>query len=166
MLQRLTAAGVVACLACSNGDPNGPEGPDCITIEGAGQLTGDINKLTGDGVFTFDGVDRDVEVGLYLFSTVPEADGLRVDTQYQFNFDNGDTFLTRHEAFFEPSLEPDRYTFRSPLLVVAGAGLFADQVGKTPMTLTAVIQYGPPLNPGDLPTTEETFNVGGNLCPG
>jgi hypothetical protein len=167
ILRTLTAACAVGFLGCSgNADPGGPDDPTCIIIQGVGQLSGDRDKLTGDHVISFDGVERPGEVGLYLFSMAPEEGGIRVDTQYQFNWDNGDTFLTREDAFFEPSFEADRYTFKSELLFVAGAGIFADQVGKKRLTLNAVIQFGPPPNPGDLQSAEETFDIGGSICSG
>ncbi len=164
-----TAACTVAALACSSdGEPNGPDNSLCIIIEGSGQLVGDRSVLAGDGVFAFDDVDRPVEVGLYLFEMRDVEGGMRVDTQYQFTWENGDSFLTRDDAFFQPTIDVgvDRYTFKSEMLVVAGAGLFADQVGRKPLVLTATIEFGPPLTPGGRRTAEESFSVGGRVCPG
>ena len=162
----MTVGCTITALGCSSNGGTAPDDADCITIQGSAQLTGNRAELMGNGVFSFNGVDRPVEAGLYLFAMREVPGGMFVDTQYQFNWDNGDSFLTRDEAFFQPGFEANQYTFKTELLFVAGAGVFADQVGKKPLKLTAIIEFGPPANPGELQTAEESFDVGGRICPG
>ena len=166
LFRLMTVSCTITALGCSSNGGTEPNGAGCITIQGSAQLTGSSAELMGNGVFRFDDEDRPVEVGLYLFEMQETPGGMFVDTQYQFHWDNGDFFLTRDWAFFEPLFEANQYRFKTELLFVAGAGIFADQVGKKPLTLTAVIEFGPPPNPGDLQTAEETFDIGGGICPG
>lgn len=163
----MTASCTITALGCSStGGTVPPDDAGCIRIQGSAQLTGNTGEMMGNGVFRFDDEDRPVDVGLYLFEMREDPEGIFVDTQYQFHWDNGDSFVTRDWAFFEPGFEADQYRFKTELLFVEGAGIFADQVGKKPLTLTAVIEFGPPPNPGDAQTTEQTFDIGGSICPG
>ena len=162
----MTASCTILALGCSSEEGTEPNGEGCVRIQGSAQLTGNRAELMGNGVFRFDDEDRPAEVGLYLLEMREAPGGIFVDTQYQFHWDNGDSFVTRDEAFFEPGFEADQYTFNTELSFVAGAGLFADQVGKKPLALTAIIEFGPPPNPGDLQTTEQSFDIGGSICPG
>ena len=163
----MTASCAITALGCSsNGGTTEFDDADCIRIQGSAQLTGNRAELAGNGVFRFDDEDRPVEVGLYLREMREVPDGMFVDTQYQFHWDNGDSFVTRDEAFFQPGFEADQYTFNTELLVVAGTGVFADQVGKKTLALTAIIEFGPPPNPGDPQTADQSFDIGGSLCPG
>ena len=161
----LTVSCTVTALGCSSDGGTEPDDASGITIEGSAKVTGDRAKLTGSGVFRFDDEDRPAEVGLYLFDMREVPDGIFVDTQYQFIWENGDSFLTVDEVFFQPSLNADEYTFKVQMKITLGSGLFADQVGKQPLSLTATIQFSPPENPGDLRRTQESFTVGGQICP-
>ena len=161
----MTASCTIAALGCSSDGGTDPDDASCITIEGSAQLTGDRHTLMGNGVFRFDDEDRPVEVGLYLFEMREGQGGIFVDTQYQFTWENGDFFLTVDKVFFQPSLNADEYRFNVAMKITMGSGLFADQVGKQPLTLTATIQFGPPENPGGARSTQESFTVGGDICP-
>lgn len=161
----MTASCTITVLGCSSDGGTEPDDASCITIEGSAQLTGDRHTLHGNGVFRFDDEDRPAEVGLYLFDMREAPGGIFVDTQYQFIWENGDSFLTVDQVFFQPSLNADEYTFKVQMKITLGSGLFADQVGKQPLSLSATIQFGPPENPGDPRSTQESFTVGGDICP-
>ena len=161
----MTVSCTITALGCSSDGGTEPDDASCITIEGSAQLTGDRHTLHGDGVFRFDDDDRPAEVGLYLFEMREGQGGIFVDTQYQFTWENGDFFLTVDKVFFQPSLYADEYRFNVQMKITMGSGLFADQVGKQPLTLTATIQFGPPENPGGARTAQESFTVGGKICP-
>ena len=162
----MTVSCTITALGCSSDGGTEPDDRSCITIEGSAQMTGDRDKLMGNGVFRFDDDDRPAEVGVYLFEMREVPDGIFVDTQYQFIWENGDSFLTVDEVFFQPGLHAGEYTFQVRMKITLGSGLFADQIGKKPLTLNATIEFGPPTNPGDLRTVKESFDMGGRVCPG
>ena len=164
-LRATAAAGCLIAAACSsNTQATGPDENLCITVRGEGQTSGDRHKLRGDGVFRFDGVERNVKIGLYLFEMREGDGGIHVATQYQFNWDNGDSFLTSDDVFFEPGLEPDQFRFSVKMRIVSGSGIFAGQEGQDPISLDATIRFGAPRNPGDARSAEEQFTVSGEIC--
>ncbi len=158
---------ILMASACQSTEaPNAPA-PDlaCVQITGAGTTNGDRNLLKGDGVFRFGDTERAGKVGLYLFAMTPAVnDGFDVDTQYQFHWDGGDSFLTKDQVYFEPVLEPDTYRFSVQMTIVVGSGIFAGMIGQKPLVLTAEMKFGPPANPGDAMTAVEQFEVGGTIC--
>lgn len=154
-------------VACASEE--GGTGPDpqvqCVAVNGAGQTEGDRTRLVGVGNFTFDGLARPADVGLYLFEIHPGPnEGLLIDTQYQFNWDNGDSFLSRDEIFFERTLEDDNYRFSVAMTVVSGSGMFAGFEGRKPIGLTGQMRFGPPVEPGDPPSAFESFSIQGTVC--
>ena len=113
------------------GEELGPNEDSCIVVQGTGHLVGDRLKLKGEATVTFDGVERHASVGLYLFQMTENPDGgMTVSTQYQFNWDNGDSFLSKDQASFEPDIEPDTWRFNVKLEIVAGFGLFEGKEGE------------------------------------
>ena len=164
-LRTTAAAGCLIAAACSSSTPaTGPDENVCITLRGEGQTSGDRNKLRGDGVFSLGDVEQNVKVGLYLFEMREGQDGIHVATQYQFNWDNGDSFLTSDDVFFEPGLEPDEFRFSVKMRIVSGSGIFAGKEGQSPISLDATIRFGAPRNPGDARSAEEEFTVSGKVC--
>ena len=165
LLRTTAAAGCLIAAACSSSTQAvGPDENVCITVRGEGQTSGDRHKLRGEGVFRFGDVERNVKIGLYLFEMREGDGGIHVATQYQFNWDNGDSFLTSDNVFFEPGLEPDQFRFSVRMRIVSGSGIFAGQVGQDPIALDATIRFGAPRNPGDARSVEEQFTVSGLVC--
>jgi len=153
-------------VGCSGGtDAVMPPANACMAILGSGETHGDRNKLMGTGTFTFDGVQLTGQVGLYLFEMRAASNGgYDVDTQYQFIWDNGDSFLTSDKVFFEPGLEPDLFRFKVRMTIVSGTGRFAGHVGEQPIALNAEIRFGPPPTPADPKTADESFQINGSVC--
>ena len=160
----MTASCTIAALGCSSDAGTEPDDASCIAIEGSAQLTGDRHTLHGNGVFRFDDEARPVAVGLYLFEMREDRGGILVDTVYQFLWENGDSFLAADRVFFDPTLHADEYTFQVQMKITLGSGLFADQVGKQPLSLSATFRFGPPENPGDPRSAQESFTVSGRIC--
>ena len=160
----VATAGLIAVGCSADSPPIGPGDSACVTLRGEGQTSGDRHKLAGEGIFRFGDVVRNATVGLYLFQMREADGGIHVDTQYQFNWDNGDSFLTSDAVFFEPGLRPDEHTFEVKMRIVSGSGIFANMEGQNPVTLTATMQFGAPRNPGDARSAEEQFSVSGELC--
>ena len=159
------AAGCLIAAACSSSTQAiGPDENICITVRGEGQTSGDRNKLTGEGVLHLDDIERNVKIGLYLFEMREGDGGIHVATQYQFIWDNGDSFLTSDDVFFEPGLEPDQFRFSVKMRIVSGTGMFAGREGQAPIALDATIRFGAPRNPGDVRSAEEQFTVSGEIC--
>jgi len=152
--------------ACGGeGDPTNALGNLCLSIRGSGETVGDRNRLMGNGMFTIGNEQLPAEVGLYLFEMSPAANGgMDVETEYQFNWDNGDSFLSQDEVFFEPTLIADRYTFNVRMTIISGTGRFKGLAGQQPIALSAIIEFGPPANPGDPRSAREEFTVGGSVC--
>lgn len=154
-----------ACGAEDTGTRPDPE-VQCVAVRGSGATEGDRTRLVGTGDFTFDGVTRPAEVGLYLFEIRPGPnDGLLVDTQYQFNWPNGDSFLSSDEIYFERTLEDDNYRFSVAMTVVSGTGMFTGLEGRQPIALIGHLRFGPPRELGDPASAYESFTVQGTVCP-
>ena len=164
-LRATAAVGCLIAAACSSSTPAiGPDENICITVRGEGQTSGDRHKLRGDAVFSLDGVEQDVTVGLYLFEMREGEGGIHVATHYQFDWESGDSFLTSDDVFLEPLLEPDQYRFNVRMRIISGSGIFAGKEGEAPISLDATIRFGPPRNPGDARSAEEQFTVSGKVC--
>jgi hypothetical protein len=156
-------------LGCgSNGGDSGEGLLDvavCLQVTAEGHTQGTMARLRGSGIFRFGEEEREALVALYLFDLTEAQDGgLRGRANYQFVWDGGDSFLTSDPVFMEPGLLPDQYTFDIPMTIVHGAGLFAGREGSRPISLDAVITFGPPPEPGGLATAVENFTIGGQLC--
>jgi len=163
----VTAAALAGAVACAS--QPGVQAPDanlpCLSLTGAGETVGDRHRLKGSAIFNFEGEERTVQVGLYLFDMTPTSvGGLLVDTQYQFNLGNGDSFLTRDDVHFDPTLESGTYNFNVPLTIFDASGMFSHLVNKRPVALSAEITFGPPRNLGDAQSAVEFFEVSGRIC--
>lgn len=166
VLHHLAIASCFYALGCGGeAGPGSPERTGCVSVTGQGKTMGNANLLTGGGRFSVGSVESDVEVGLYLFQRIPDPEGgIRVKTQYQFLWENGDTFLTADWVNFEPTLRPDEFTFNVDMTVASGSGIFRNSVGKKPISLTATIIFTDPENPADPPAAEEHFDLSGSVC--
>ena len=167
VLTRAAAVGCLAVAACSSDGDTGLEPPNlaCVRVTAIGETDGDRDVLSGVGVFRFGDVERRAQASLYLFEMKDVEGGLLVETLYQFNWDEGDQFLTSDRVLFEPRPGVDKFEFTVEMTIVAAAGTFADMVGDQPLSLTATIEFGPPVAPGEPKSAAEEFTIDGKICP-
>jgi len=138
---------------------------DCVVVTGVGQTDGDILRLAGGGTLDFDGVERAVQVALYLFDLKEDGEGgLRVQTQYQFTFSNGDSFLSRDLASLRPSIFPGEYLFAIKMTIVSGLGAFSGMEGERPLALKAKMVFTDPAQPNLPMKAHEEFEIDGLVC--
>ena len=168
VIMRVTMASCLAAMvACSSDPVTGPQDVNlgCV-VSAVGTTDGDRNVLGGRAAFRFGEQERPAEVALYLFEMFDHAEdgSFRVHVFYQFVWENGDMFLSHDHPLFIPLLEPERYTFQTPLEIVTGGGMFAELAGEHPFTLSATIQFGPPAAPDEPKSAAEEFRIGGTLC--
>ena len=169
VLTRAAAVGCLAVVACSSDGDGGLEPPNlaCVRVTATGQTEGDRDVLSGVSVFRFGNVERRAQTSLYLFEMKNVEGGLLVETLYQFNWDKGDQFLTSDRVLFEPrpGAVADEFDFNVEMTIVSAAGTFAGMEGDQPLALTATIQFGPPVAPGEPMSAVEEFTIDGKICP-
>lgn len=165
----------VLLFGCTAGGDDALLGPGdaCIHVQGSGETEGHVRSLAGHGTFTFDGVERPAQVGVYLNNLRDvggdldgvEGDRKRVDIVYQFWWENGDMLLTEDDVTLWPLLEADRYEFTTTLFVKSGRGIFAGLEGRRILKFSAELHFGPVIPEQNLGAVTEKFQVGGTFCP-
>jgi hypothetical protein len=144
-----------------------PVNAECIQIHGEGQTVGHQRALAGHAVFTFDGEEREAQVGVYLNDLVDlDDDRKRVNIVYQFWWSNGDMILTENDVILSPLFEENRYEFRAELYVKSALGIFDGLEGESVLTFDAELFFSPSPSGADWGSVEEHFTVGGTVCVG